>query len=350
MMDVNLQFITEEKSYVLNISELKELRESMIDKNRYFDSLLKYFQWYNQYCDDIFKNKVYDEDTLIREVFMSRKIKTDTQYDNVIQKHLYLCNEYVKFLQKSLTQNNLERYKHNIWRLDYDIERLILIREGRKQNISEDSLYMTCGIKRALSTRDMFDACRELFYIENIDDINKLYLMDLKPVVTFQIRQIIELYGKRMLGLGGIYHHNDGSAAKQFTQIAWTFIKERNGKSKAWNIELPFNLNNILALNDWANGYTHTAKIDSPYLQYYALNVLTALFVCTNMPINTIHGSRWSTMFAPIKISGYSAMKKDFENYIQPQRKFLCFFKKKRNDYDTVWASAQDVQAYILSE
>ena len=178
-MNANLLLLKPENFYILDIPELRALRKLRSDEKGYFDALLGYFDWYNQYCDDIFKGKVYDEDTLMREVFMSRKIKSEKQFDNVIQKHIYLCNEYVKFIRSRLKPNNLKLYEHTIWRLDYDIENLILIREGRRQKISEDQLHMTCGIKRALSTRDMFDACRELFYIEEINDINKLYLMDL---------------------------------------------------------------------------------------------------------------------------------------------------------------------------
>lgn len=349
-MIVNFLLIKSEDYYILDIPELRALRKLRTEEKGYLETLLKYFEWFNLYCDDIFKGKVYDEDTLIRDVFKSRNIKSETQFNNIIQKHFFLCNEYVKFIQSSIKQENLKLYEHTIWRLDYDIESLLLIREGRKQNIDEDKLHMTCGIKRTLSTWDMFSASRELFHIEDINDILKLYLMDLKPVVTFQVRQIIELYGRRMLGLFGIFHHNDGSPAKQFTQIAWTFIKERNGKSNDWKIELPFNLDNILALNDWANGYTHSAKIDSPYLQYFALQVLTTLFIGTDKPIKTIYGNRMYTMFAPVKISGYGAMKKDFENYIQPQRRILCFFRKKRSDFDVEWVSTLNVEAYILSE
>lgn len=286
----------------------------------------------------------------LEKVFKSSKIRSEKQFDNIICKHFYLCREYIQFLQGNINSSNIKLYEPTIWRLDYDIERLLLIREGRKQKLNEDKLQMTCGIKRVLSTRDMFDACRELFYIEDVNDINKLYLMDLKPVVTFQIRQIIELYGKRMLGLYGIFHHNDGSPAKQFSQIAWTFIKERNGKSADWRIEMPFNLDNIIALNDWANGYTHSAKIDSSYLQYFALKVLTALFVGTNKPIKTIYGNRMYTIFAPVQISGYGALRKEFENYIQPQKRVLCFFRKKQHYFDVVWVTAQNEQAYIISE
>lgn len=347
-MNVEFRHIEYNDTYILDIPELQALRKSDIKNADFKDKLLAYYQWFCSYCQDIFQKTEYQESTITQEVFKSRKTVSEQMSNNILRKHLYLCWQYVKFLSENIDEYNIALYEHTIWQIDCSIEELLLYFESKKQSeIPQDKLRCTCGIKNALLPRELFDSCRSLFYIENMT-IDDLYLLDFKPIVAFQLRQIIEIYGKRMIGLWSIDDLKNGTTAKQFTQIVWKFIKERNNKSKEWHIEFPFEVDNIMAINDWANKHTHTANIEKPYLLHFAIQIVSSLFKAAKTPIKTIFGDSQKTMFAPVKIYGYDAMKKDFEEYIQPTRKFL-FFKKRETKFLVTWKDKNNVESYIMT-
>lgn len=347
-MNIEFRHIEYDDTYILNIPELKTFRESNIKDADYIVKLLAYFQWFCLYCYDIFHDTVYQDYNIIQEVFKNHSKISKKMSNNILHKHLYLCWQYIKFLSKNINEKNITLYEHTIWQMDHNIESLVIIREAQRQNkIPQNKIYLTCGVKQVLRTRDLFESCKSLFYIEN-NTIEDLYLLDLKPIVAFQLRQIIEIYGKRMIGLWSINNLKDGTTSKKFTQIVWKFIKERNNKSKEWHIEFPFEVDNIIAINDWTNRYTHTANIEEPYLLHFAIQVVASLFKSTKTPIKTIFGNCLKTMFAPVKIVGYNAMKKDFEDYIHTTCKCL-FFRRKKKKYSVTWIDTKDIESYIIS-
>lgn len=347
-MNIEFRHIEYDDTYILNIPELKTFRESNIKDADYIVKLLAYFQWFCSYCYDIFHETVYQDYNIIQEVFKNHSKISKKMSNNILHKHLYLCWQYIEFLSKNINEKNITLYEHTIWQVDHSIESLVIIREAQRQDkIPQNKIHLTCGVKQVLRTRDLFESCKSLFYIEN-NTIEDLYLLDFKPIVAFQLRQIIEIYGKRMIGLWSIDDLKNGTTAKQFTQIVWKFIKERNNKSKEWHIEFPFDVDNIMAINDWANKHTHTANIEKPYLLHFAIQIVSSLFKAAKTPTKTMFGDSQKTMFAPVKIYGYDAMIKDFEEYIQPTRKFL-FFKKRETKFLVTWKDKNNVESYIMT-
>ncbi len=333
----------------LFIPEQRAFRSCRYTGPQYFACLQVYLQWFVAYNTPIFGTAEYTQKQIIDLVYKARtKEPSNTVKLDILKKHLFVCNMYVQELLQNITPANIDNYKHTLWRLDHDIECLVLLYEARVNNISNNDIELTSGIRKTLSPYDICCATHQLFNVENCTAISDIYLMDLKPTVTFQIRQLVELYGKYMLGLR-VIEKLDGGIAKQFTQIAWKFVKERNYKSDKWHIELPFDLDSILAINDWANGFTHSAHIDSPYLQYYALKTVDELFKPANTAIITYDNqSKKSPFYAEVKIYGYNELKKDFEKFIQSDKKIL-FWRFKVKKHKAYWEDVENVDAYIMS-
>lgn len=335
--------------YYLSVSQQRNFRKYKETDPQYFGALQTYLQWFCTYAVSIFGNTTYTEKQIIDLIFKIRsKEPSQVIKRDIIKKHIYLYYQYIQELLQIIQPATAINYKHTIWRIDNDLESLVLLYEAYQSHIDLSLLELTSGVRSGLSSHDICCAAHDLFYIEDNKAINNLYLMDLKPTVTFQVRQMIELYGKRMLGFDTIT--SNGSVAKQFTQVAWKFIKERNGCSNKWRIEMPFDLDSIVAINNWANGFTHSAQIDSPHLQYFALKTTEALFKPAAQRITIYNGhSKLSMMYSEVKIYGYNALKEDFENYLQPQYKFLFWSIKKKDKFKVIWADIENVDAYIMS-
>jgi len=90
-------------------------------------------------------------------------------------------------------------------------------------------------------------AARSLFSIENVDSIEDISLRDLKPVVMFQIRQLIEIYGKNIIGYRDIKDLSR-NPVKKFTQVSWEFLAIEIVKQNS-NIKLPFDIRTIICIN-----------------------------------------------------------------------------------------------------
>lgn len=345
-----LKIIPNTNKYYLSVDRQRNFRKYKETDPQYFGALQTYLQWFCSYAVSIFGHTTYTEKQIIDLIFKIRsKEPSQVTKRDIIKKHIYLYYQYIQELLQIIQPATAINYKHTIWRIDNDLESLVLLHEAYKSHIDLSQVELTSGVRSGLSSHDICCAAHDLFYIEDNKAINNLYLMDLKPTVTFQIRQMIELYGKRMLGFDTIT--SNGSVAKQFTQVAWKFIKERNGCSSKWHIEMPFDLDSILAINNWANGFTHSAQIDSPHLQYFALITTEALFKPASQRITIYNGhSKLSSMYSEVKIHGYNALKKDFENYLQPQYKFLCWSIRRKDKFKVIWTDIENVDAYIISQ
>lgn len=329
--------------YILNVPALNRMKGLKDSDPKYKQHQRNYYRWFIKYCDDIFGNKTYKDTAVAIDVFTSHNSLSEKRAANLRLRHLYLCRDFVKYLLENIRYKKYDLYQSTVWQTNESIEWLVLLNEASRHNIPEDKLVMTCGVKHWLNPREIYDAARSLFYIETLS-FGDLYLMDLKPEVCSQIRQTIEIFGKRMLGLEGIYDQ-DGIPVKKFTQIVWQFIQEKNNRSPQWHVEFPFNENCILTINKWANRYVHRGYIYSPYMVDFALKMVGTMFDISpilNKPIKIYTGKyRACTMFAPVKIYGYNALKKDFEAYIQSRNNGVSC--------NINWGDEKQVDAYIIS-
>jgi hypothetical protein len=339
------KYIDEKEKHVLYVPELNNLSSSYAAYNsnrvdettkvKFYTDLNEFFNWYISYCDHILKGKKYD-DKIVAEFVFRDTIATEREWKDFLLKSIYISKEYIEYLSSKITKENIGKYRHTITDLKIDLEELIVGFEvGYKKTIDEASL--TSGRRKDLTPSDLFSAARELFFIEEAD-VQDLYLRDLKPVVMFQIRQLLEVYGRNIIGYHSIVD-TSGNPIKKFTQIAWDFIKEETKKNNS-RIQLPFNLHTILEINTWANSFVHSTFLYSSYIQFFALKAIGVLFRSNTSGIKIYNGKTLShTFVADIKITEYNSLKVDFENYL----------KSKIPNLVVEWLDITKVGAYVIS-
>lgn len=341
-----IRYIEDIACHILDIPELNKLRVEQnsfrVNKNdaiirrRYFDSMNSFFEWYISYCATILKAKKY-QDTQISEWVFRLDFKSKSHLKEYLIKTIYISRDYVEHLKNSVTETNVHRYASTVTSLEIDLEWLISVFEVECRKTTE-KISLNSGRRKELSPTDIYSAARTLFDIEVFNSIEELYLRDLKPVVMFQIRQLLEVFGKNLLGYYSI-SDNEGNSVKKFTQIAWDFIKDEVKKPES-RIELPFDIHMIVSINNWSNNFVHTTYIYSGYIQFFALKALSVLFVSKTKGIKVYNGQVVSKYnFADIKIKEYNSLKLDFENYLE----------KMMPNIVIDWMHVDSVGAYILS-
>ncbi len=312
------------------------VKKDELTKKKYNKSLKVFFTWYLKYCKTIFNNKTYD-DKLIAESIFRNHTKTEHQWKEYLHKSLYVSMLYVEVLQDKINERNIGAYKYTLLGLEIDLEWLIANFEIYYKN-TIDKVYLQSRRSRLLSPRDILFAANSLFYIEDYEKVEEIYLRDLKPVVMFQIRQLLEIFGKNLIGYHSI-EDKDGNQIKKFTQIAWKFLKEEN-KKKLPRITYSFDIIPILKINDWTNSFVHTTYIYSNYIQFFALKTLNILFFSKTKGVKTFEGKRnYNFNYSDIRITEYENLKLDFESFV----------KKEDKNAQINWLDKKDVGAYIIS-
>lgn len=327
------------KSYSDFFSLKKDLESSRKD---FFNKCILFFDWYISYVEKIIpKNKEYSSKEICDNIFTS-DLKNDRQNDRQIEdylkSHLFISKQYVEYLKSNIKLHNIHKYKHNLINLKIDLEKIITYWEFFSSK-DTSKISLMGGRNHYLSVSDIYSSIKELFFIEESDRIEDLYLRDLKPVVMFQIRQLLEIYGKNLIGYDLILDKN-GAPIKRFTQIAWEFIKKevKNDNSR---IEIPFDIDVIISLNKWANTFVHTTYLDNDYIQFFAINCIEDLFKNSGI-IKLYNGkSKRSTEYGSIKIKKYKSLKKDFEKYLND--------KHKSSTIKIDWKDIDNVGAHIAS-
>ena len=332
--------------YILEIKELRELIDAFINLGRDIKYKNKtnlhkkckiFFDWYIGYVDSILKGKKYDNNKIAEIIFLDQ-LKNEQHFIEYLKKSLFVSKEYIEYLKKSIKIKYVHRYKEVISSLYCDLEWLIAKVEYYINKFS-NKIVITSGRRPNLSTRDISSSINDLFFIEEYDKIDNLYLRDLKPVVMFQIRQLLEIYGKNLIGYNSILDEN-GIPIKKFTQVAWEFIK-KEVKKKNSRIELPFNIDMIMEINRWTNSFVHSTCIYSSYIQFFAINCIRDLFKNTKI-IELYNGkSEYCIEYGSIKIENYNSLKQDFEKYLND--------KHKGGTIKIDWKDIDNVGAYIAS-
>ena len=331
----------------IEIEELEKLKKSYDNfhsdksnckkKRTFFKDTKNFFDWYISYVDLILKGKKYDNDKIAEIIFLEQS-KNEQHFIEYLRKSLFISKEYIEYLKNSIKNKYIHRYKEVISSLYCDLEWLIVKVESHI-NKYPNKIVITSGRRPYLNTYDIFSSINNLFFIEEYDKIDDLYLRDLKPVDMFQIRQLLEIYGKNLIGYNSILDKNS-TPIKKFTQVAWEFIKIEV-KKKNSRIELPFNIDMIMEINSWANSFVHSTYIYSSYIQFFAINCIRDLFKYTGI-IKLYDGkSKRCIEYGSIKIENYNSLKQDFEKYLNN--------KHKGGTIKIDWKDIDKVGAHIAS-
>lgn len=340
------RFNDELGGHILDIKELNDLRKSYFEYRRnktdcekekkHFETIIVFFDWYLQYCTDIIKGRTLSDEKISQHIFREH-ISTEHQGKEYLTKSIYLSADYVRYLKSALTIEKLHRYDHTLIALEIDLEDLIINYEVHVRK-TQPKVFLNSYRRKILTPRDIYSAARTLFRAEEFEDIKDLYLGDLKPVVMFQIRQLLEIYARNILGYYSITDLND-VIIKKFTQVAWEFIKEEV-RREACRISFPFDIHMILSINTWSNHFVHSTYVYSSYIQHFALKALGVLFVPPTTHVTQFNGRRRTSYeFADIRIVNYNTLKSDFEHYLN----------SKMSNVKVQWMDESDVGAYIVS-
>lgn len=335
--------------YTLHFTELNELRKAIhnLDKKPISSYKRKkatikfkaFCEWFLNYSKDLTKGKTLSVDKIADMVFSTEEMKI-TKYKQFLYKSLYAATEYIKYLKNVVTEKNVYKFKDSIIDVFIDYEWLIMNIELYYKELGDDgdSVQLATGSRRSMNTMDMLNSLMQIHYIETLDNITDLYLRDLKPLMIFQIRQLLELLGKNIIGYDKITDKG-GIEIKKFTQVSWDFIKKENGK-KAWLITFPCQLSSIDKINNWANSFVHTTYFYNCYVRYFAITLINELFRPPKEYVKLYSGKRSSSLlFGDIRIKSYEIIKADFEEFI----------KEKMPTAQICWNEVDTVHAYIES-
>lgn len=331
---------------VLEFKELNELRsqswtyktkKTHYHKKKLLEKLNSFFDWHINYCNSILKGKIYSQNN-VASIVLKTEFKNKSHWNEYIKKSLFLSLEYTEYLKGVVELKNLTAFEHTISNLKIDLEWLIARVEIDIKKTAT-SISLNSGRRKNLSPTDLYSAARTLFRIEEFSKMEDLYLRDLKPVVMFQIRQLLEVYGRELIGFYSINDQN-GLPVKKFTQISWEFIKEEI-KSSNSRIRFPFNVQMIIDINKWTNNFVHTTYLHNSYIQYFALKAINVLFASKTKGIK-IYTGRKVTKFniADIEIRNYNALKTDFEQYLNSRIPNIV----------VEWMPTEKVGAYIITQ
>lgn len=341
-----IRFEKHANEHILDIPELNEYRKqehkfarnkNYYNKKKLLDKVNLFFKWYLNYCKSHLKGKMYNQDN-IAQVVLKLHLKNQKHWNEYLCNSLFLSQEYVQYLQNVINIKNLRAFEHTLNGLTIDLEWLISEYEINVKRTVE-SISLNSGRRRNLSPIDLLSAVRTLFHIEEYSKMEDLYLRDLKPLVMFQIRQLVEVFGRELIGYYSI-NDKDGLPVKKFTQISWDFIKEEV-KKECSRIKLPFNVQTVIDINKWSNNFVHTTYIHNSYIQYFVLNTIQILFNSKTKGITIYTGKISRRMdISDIQITNYNSLKNDFEIYL----------KNKTPNIVVQWMPTSKVGAYIISE
>lgn len=309
-------------------------------RKAYKNKVDAFLDWYIDYADTILPAKDYKIQTILPILLSLKPLKSTTNLISHFRFRLFLIREYIRHIKDVLDYSNVDRYNNEITALGCEIDLCICSFNGLRDRSTKYMLHT--GTYNSLSVLDIFTATNELLYIEEASDISDIYLRDLKPNVIFQIRQFIEILGRRIVGYIDIKNSQTGDSIHKFTQIAWEFIESKNNTSN-WNIVLPLDQSHITRINKWSNRFVHSGAFTPTYIQIYLHKILSSLMRPPTQSVTIYDGTKkLSILFGDIRISGYNNLKSDFQSYIDSKM-------SGPGKANVIWDSLDKVHAYIIS-
>jgi hypothetical protein len=130
----------------------------------------------------------------------------------------------------------------------------------------------------------------------------------LNGYTIFGLRQSIELAAKELLGITAITD-KEGRPDFYASQIPWKFIVENQTKHY---FNLPFQSGQVQKVYQWSNRFVHTGNDALCYVTAMALTIVGEIF--QNQKVTYWEGT--TDWVSKNEIKNYSALKKDFEEYL----------------------------------
>ena len=319
--------------------------------------------WFIQYADDIFKGAKYDYEAVVGNTYaLMHKELTQGQAKSFFRYSLYVAREYMVNLQQCrvMDVSTIDRYETELRNMCCDLEWLIINYEVVCKNTCQ-KMRPTTGAYKGFSPHDMQMTINHFYYMEDVPSIRDLTCSKMKNVLIFQIRMLLETMGRNIIGYVDIVDAK-GQVSKKFTQVAWEFLSSNNNHN-GWNVTLPNGLpiKTVHTVSKWANSFVHTSYYYTDYFQFYAMCVADELFRYPSIASGKVP-CRWNINFGDIHITGYEALKADFENYVNKRGRrsssfFLCMKdwllrlikKQKKTVVSVNWKELKDVGAWIDS-
>lgn len=212
------------------------------------------------------------------------------------------------YLRTNLRVTNVENFGNFILTLIADVNKLICMFEKHTNN---QEIPCTNWRREDICILDRREALMTAFLPERYDRIELFSFRDFRLNIGPLLRQSLETIMNSLIGFSRI-HDATGRPVLKFTQAGWQFLSEKMGRGSAWSIIWPNGVTKSMIDNayGWANRRTHNPWIDMIQVQYVAVEVYM-LLVCSNVP---------SVKLYPVEITGYDALKTDFEAWVLQRR------------------------------
>ena len=307
------------------------------DGDAYFQAIIGVMDWLIAYANDVFKGQKYDDEHLIPLVFVSEAyIKKKNTYKQYIRHCLYIAADYAETMKSNVLQrNHLDRYENLTYQIESDFEWLVVRFECCFKGAKD--VEVMHGSAPDVMPRQILFAANNLYYLEDVPQVEDLDFRNMKPYMMFHLRQLLEVLGKNLIGYRNITDKN-GRIVPKMTQVAWQFLDE-SSKSAKWSLQMPLQLSSVVRLSKWANSFVHTTRIYSIYLQFYALAVVGKLMKGPAAGVNTFFcHNHWNVNYGDFRVENYYWLKKDFEKYI---------WERGKNYVE--WKPLDKVGAYLMS-
>lgn len=307
------------------------------DGDAYFNAIINLLDWVISYANDVFKGKKYSDEHLIPQVFVTEAdIQKQASYNQYIRHCLYIAADYAETMKTCiLKREHLNRYDSLTLQMESDFEWLIAQYECCVNGAKD--VEVMHGSAPDLMPRQILFAANNLYYLEEAQHVEDLDFRNMKPYMMFHLRQLLELLGKNLIGYRNITDKS-GRIVPKMTQVSWQFLDECSKDAK-WDVQLPLPLQCIVRLSKWANSFVHTTRIDSIYLQFYALTLVAKMMKVPQGVVKTFfYSGHWCANYGDFRVENYYWLKKDFEKYV---------WERGKNYVE--WKPLDKVGAYLLS-
>ena len=169
------------------------------DDTELFESFQHFCKEYNTYVNSVLKNKKYSERELADYIF-ENNFRTLKQYQESLKRQLYASLLYLNHYRDKITKEKISRYCKLLSIITIDSERIVAeVEVNYLKKIKEISL--NSGRTNVKKVSDIFHVAKTLFFIDDIEKTDDIYAFDIRPYAIFPIRQLIEIYGKEIIGL-----------------------------------------------------------------------------------------------------------------------------------------------------
>lgn len=267
-------------------------------------SLLEYFKT----VDSIANKKKFQDTYLIGCIYHDKRYLKNTEYVNFARAQLHLAvKSFGAFLSKidadSLNHFQILKYKDKIIAYIFDMKPFVEFFERKFQ--PDFQLFVGFDVK-VNTTLELFKTLEALFWYPNINP----KLLDQKAtfnLLTFAIRQAIEVKFKRIFGIVDLYNKNY-SGPKLRHDFFVNFVKEHLEYFETPKLPLQY----VIKIYEWSNYTIHNAINPRIWEIQFAMDQLSPWFAVYT---ETFGSKTTSSAYGAVRIKKFEELKsKIFES------------------------------------